>query len=66
MKLRYMGDFSLCNQADCTRKDTCWRFQALVRLGEDQDKDVPKPYRVTIQMFDPKTCEEFILDEWEE
>lgn len=65
MKLKYMGDMALCGQSDCPKKETCWRFQALVRLGEDQDKDVRKPTRVTMFRPDPQTCEHFILDEYE-
>lgn len=65
MKLKYAGDYSLCNQAQCPKHSTCWRFQALKRLGEDQDKDVPKPTRVTVFQPDPTDCNEFILDEYD-
>lgn len=65
MKLKYTGDISLCNQSDCERSYKCWRFQALKRLAEDQDKDVPKPIRVTVFAPIPSQCEDFILDEYE-
>lgn len=62
MNIRYMGDMALCNQKECLRHATCWRFQSLKRLADDQDKDVRKPGRITMFRPDVETCEHYIED----
>ncbi len=64
MKSRYHGDMSLCNQPLCPRKNECWRFQALIRLGEDQEKK-EVPLWVSVFAPEPKDCEHFIEDEYD-
>lgn len=66
MKSRWSEDIIACNNTDCRRAAEFCRYQMLVRLGEDQDKGVEVPGRITFIHPDAASCEMFIEDEYEE
>jgi hypothetical protein len=65
VNLRWHADFSFCNVAECHRAKECWRYNALIRLGEDQAKDIKLPRLVSIFRPDAETCDMFIEDEYQ-
>lgn len=64
MKSRWDGALSLCNRAECEKKHSCWRFRALVRLGDDQSKNIQVPRVVSVIRPEWKKCRLFIQDEY--
>lgn len=74
MNLRWHTDYTLCNNPRCKSRRDCWRFTSLRRLGQDQEKDIELPLRISVASFGPKdgseaskhNCGHFMLDEYKE